>query len=485
MKKTLIFAAFAAALLLAGCNKEKEMAVNTGTSPEFTASINPSTPKTTVNVSNGKVSWEETDEITVKDAAQNTAVYKISSINKGNGEAYFVKKEGADLGAGPYTATYGTDPATAQTYSETVCELPMSAQADGTVFIFKVQCGLMKLNLTKSGESVKSIAVTGTPTGGEETTYTLNCTEAQSIAAAKDFCIVLPAGSYSKIVITDSEDKVCTLTANSSVVIEANQIQPVTFGAEKLNFKAPSEPFARMELKPSLGKEYITKIVIETDVKELPTEEDESCALKMNEKGTIWQVLEDETLYIRTSATEEILLPQDASCLFAYYDTVEEISRLDKLNTYEVCNMNDMFNGCGSLSSLDLSNFNTTQVKSMINMFLGCHSLTEINLSSFITETVSDMSYMFGECNNIDVLDLSSFNTTNTMIMECMFSGCCKLATLMLSSTFVIPDMHENIFQVTGFDTDDQKCHVSGEIHDYTREVISLYENMTIDEAGE
>ncbi len=246
MKKTMIFAAFAALLSLASCQEQitpasgtEDNRVSTITSPVFTASINAGSTKTTLDLSDGKLAWETTDEITVTDASSASAVYTIENIDATTGKATFVIKSGqAALGDGPYTATYGTEPATAQTYSATAGKLYMTAPATSTnSFEFTVQCGLMKLNLTKTGESVKSIAVTGTPIGGSETTCTLTCTEAQSIATSKDFCIALPAGSYTKIEITNASDNKCTLNSASGVTVAANHIKPVTFDGSKLIFE--------------------------------------------------------------------------------------------------------------------------------------------------------------------------------------------------------------------------------------------------------
>ncbi len=236
MKKTMILAAFAALISLASCQKE-EVIDNNGTdknaSPVFTASIAGAT-RTTVNLTDGKVAWEESDEITVTDAASASAVYTIESIDATTGKATFVIKSGeTSLGDGPYTATYGAEPATAQTYSATAGKLYMTApETSNNSFTFTVQCGLMKLNLTSPDESVKSIAVTSST----DATYTLTCTEAQSIATAKDFCIALPAGSYTKIEITNAKDVTCTLNSTNGVAVAANHIKPVTFGADKLNF---------------------------------------------------------------------------------------------------------------------------------------------------------------------------------------------------------------------------------------------------------
>ena len=46
---------------------------------------------------------------------------------------------------------------------------------------------------------------------------------------------------------------------------------------------------------------------------------------------------------------------------------------------------------------------------SMDAMFDGCHSLTNIDLSNFDTQNVNDMSYMFKRCNSLINIDLSNF----------------------------------------------------------------------------
>ena len=241
MRKQMFFAAFAALGLLVSCQMKDivESGTNKPASPVFTASIAGAT-KTTVNVTDGKVAWEDDDEINVTDASSKRAVYVIESIDATTGKAKFVIQDGEEaLGDGPYTATYGNKPATEQTYSETAGKLYMKASAtSNNSFTFEVQCGLMKLNLTKSGESVKSIAVTGTPTDGSETTYTLTCNDAQDITSAKDFFIALPAGNYTKIEITNAEDIICALNSASGVAVAANHIKPVTFGDSKIVFVA-------------------------------------------------------------------------------------------------------------------------------------------------------------------------------------------------------------------------------------------------------
>ena len=241
MRKSIILAAAVAVLaMLASCQKEEFVGepAGTGEGLVFTATIDNPATRTTVNTDGGsadrgKVNWGLNDEITISDGT-NTAVYEMMSLDMKGNNARFTMKSGDDLAESgvTYTATYGSAPLAVQTYSDEVVDLPMRATSTTTALHFRVTCGLLKLNLTKAGESVKSIAVTGTPTGDTETTYTLTCPTAQSIASGKDFFITLPAGTYTKFVITDSNDKFCTINASKGgLTIEANKIQPLSFSS--------------------------------------------------------------------------------------------------------------------------------------------------------------------------------------------------------------------------------------------------------------
>ena len=110
------------------------------------------------------------------------------------------------------------------------------------------------------------------------------------------------------------------------------------------------------------------------------------------------------------------------------------ITGLSYLNTSEVTDMEWMFSGCYSLTSLDLSSFNTSKVTSMGGMFQECDSLTSLDLSSFNTSQVTNMEYMFSYCRSLTSVDLSSFNTSQVTNMEHMFNECWSLTSLDLSS---------------------------------------------------
>ena len=63
---------------------------------------------------------------------------------------------------------------------------------------------------------------------------------------------------------------------------------------------------------------------------------------------------------------------------------LKEIKGINKFITNKVTNMREMFQLCGELESLDLSNFNT--------------------------ENITDMEFMFNECNKLEFLNLLNFS---------------------------------------------------------------------------
>ena len=96
--------------------------------------------------------------------------------------------------------------------------------------------------------------------------------------------------------------------------------------------------------------------------------------------------------------------------------------------------MNGMFNGCNSLTSLDVSKFDTSKVTDMNNMFYGCNALTTIDVSKWNTSKVTDMGAMFDGCSALTTLDVSKFDTSNVTDMSNMFDGCNALTTLNVSN---------------------------------------------------
>ncbi len=100
----------------------------------------------------------------------------------------------------------------------------------------------------------------------------------------------------------------------------------------------------------------------------------------------------------------------------------------------------DMFYGCSSLASLDLSGLDTSDVTDMSGMFRGCSSLTYLDVSGFNTSKAANMSDMFSGCSSLASLDLLSFDTSKAENMGYMFYGCSGLRTIALGSGFDFKD---------------------------------------------
>ena len=60
--------------------------------------------------------------------------------------------------------------------------------------------------------------------------------------------------------------------------------------------------------------------------------------------------------------------------------------------------MDNTFNGCKSLKSLDISSFNTEKVNRLDYTFSNCISLTSLNLASFNTNKCTSFKETFQNC---------------------------------------------------------------------------------------
>lgn len=180
------------------------------------------------------------------------------------------------------------------------------------------------------------------------------------------------------------------------------------------------------------------------------------------DEGVTWEENSNETrgnevVYLKPRDNNEIWLERCFSGRreltsteffnFAYYGLKDNISnifngcrRLTTINgignwdTSNVREMQEMFNSCNSLESLDLSNWDTSNVEDMNHMFAICNSLETLDLSHFDTSNVRNMERMFERCNKLKELDLSNFDTSNVENMDCMFERCDNLETLKLDN---------------------------------------------------
>ena len=133
--------------------------------------------------------------------------------------------------------------------------------------------------------------------------------------------------------------------------------------------------------------------------------------------------------------SEDFVDAKPSTCYkwFSDMKNLTTITGMEYLNTSEATDMRMMFNGCTSLTLLNLAKFNTEKAENMASMFQNCSSLTSLDLSSFNTEKVTDMSNMFNGCQKLISVNVKSFNTEKVTNMSNMFNNCQKLTTIDLS----------------------------------------------------
>ena len=145
-----------------------------------------------------------------------------------------------------------------------------------------------------------------------------------------------------------------------------------------------------------------------------------------------------KTLYIASMG--KTIGNSNCQKLFYTFTNITSIEFNDHFDTSNVENMSHMFNGCSSLTELDVSNFDTKKVTGMVDMFANLTSITELNLSNFDTSYVTTMAGMFKGSSSLIELDLSSFDTSKVTVMGNangsggMFEGCTNLISLDISS---------------------------------------------------
>ena len=119
-------------------------------------------------------------------------------------------------------------------------------------------------------------------------------------------------------------------------------------------------------------------------------------------------------------------------------------------------NISYLFASWAKLETItNTENLRTDDVDDMEHLFDGCSSLTELDLSSWKTDEVVDMKYMFSGCSMLNKLDISTwdtyFVTLNAKNWDGMFDGCTKLQkTVTFHRGDEIYDDYWSTFYATG-----------------------------------
>ena len=127
--------------------------------------------------------------------------------------------------------------------------------------------------------------------------------------------------------------------------------------------------------------------------------------------------------------------------------------------------MNNVFNTCSNLTTLDVSNWDTSMVINMGGMFNGCSGLTTLDVSNWVTSKVDNMGSMFLGCQNLTTLDVSKWKTSKVTNMNTMFLGCRNLTEIIGMDEWYCPALTGvgSMFQNSGVTRVDASSWKRGE----------------------
>ena len=151
--------------------------------------------------------------------------------------------------------------------------------------------------------------------------------------------------------------------------------------------------------------------------------------------GSVMAYISGTKLTLASVGCERIYANAYSGDTFRGFTSMVSIQGLKILNTSAVVYMWSLFDGCKSLTSLDLSSWDTSTVTSMSSLFRNCSALTEIRgIERLDTSTVTSMYELFSDCSSLTSLDLSSWDTSAVTNMCDLFYRCFSLTSLDLSS---------------------------------------------------
>ena len=105
-------------------------------------------------------------------------------------------------------------------------------------------------------------------------------------------------------------------------------------------------------------------------------------------------------------------------------------------DTSKVTSMSYMFKGCSSLTSLNVSGFDTSKVTSMNNVF-NASGVQKLDLRGWNVENVLTMQEMFQHCYSLATINLTEWNAIKCTNMGNMFNGCIAIQNIYGLSTLV------------------------------------------------
>ncbi|WP_026498632.1 BspA family leucine-rich repeat surface protein [Butyrivibrio sp. WCD2001] len=123
----------------------------------------------------------------------------------------------------------------------------------------------------------------------------------------------------------------------------------------------------------------------------------------------------------------------DMSLMFYHCKGLKSFSFPGWFEAKNVKDIDNMFDGCTSLETVNFGGLNTSNVISLSNVFTDCSSLKSVNLSQLKTKNVTEMSGLFRGCTSLESVSLKSLDTSNLEYISSMFKNCTSLKNVDLT----------------------------------------------------
>ena len=104
-----------------------------------------------------------------------------------------------------------------------------------------------------------------------------------------------------------------------------------------------------------------------------------------------------------------------------------------------------LFSECRNATSIDLTNMSIPDNVDLSRMFTGCSRLTDLKIpSTWSSHSAGNTSEMFYGCTSLQTLDISGLNTSKATNLNLMFYGCDSLTQVKVGSSFSFTDTGSN-----------------------------------------
>lgn len=152
----------------------------------------------------------------------------------------------------------------------------------------------------------------------------------------------------------------------------------------------------------------------------------------------------EETGSLYLAANGMIYANPDSSYQFANYTRLVTAD-FSCLKTDLVTHMNNMFDSCEQLHSLDISKWNVSNVTDMSAIFWNCKQLEILDISQWNVSNVTDMHDFFWGCNRVQPVNISQWNVSNVTDMNFMFAYCSNYINSLKKGAFSSWNLNDQI----------------------------------------